>query len=139
MATKKHTQTQTDLTEKQADDILQSIYTCSPLITEALVWETDKIAQSAEFGIARRVGLMAASKAGDWFEGFATMPRETAEAMACGMQSVSVHIQSLKQLTALLETAELRLMVAFCAREDCAELMEIAKEEVGTVPRFTPV
>lgn len=127
MATKKHTQPQTELTEKQAEDMLQSIYTCSPLITEALAWETDKMAQSAEFGVARRVGLITASKAGDWFEGLATMPRDTAEAMACGLQSVSAHIQSLKKMTELLETAEVRLMVALCAREDCSELMEIAQ------------
>ena len=122
MATKKHNDSAT-LTDKQAEDILESVGHWTPILTEDLVWETDRVAQSAEFGVARRMGLMTLSKDGAWFRTFEDMPRDTAEAMACGVNAVKLHIEKLKTLTGLLETAELRLMVALCARQDCGELM----------------
>jgi hypothetical protein len=120
---------------KKAVALLQRIYDCDPLITEKLV---EKIALSAKFGVGRRIGLAIASKGGEWFKELATAPRDRAEAAAISLQHITLHVQSLRQLADLLEQAQVRLMVALCARQDFKELDAIATEEVGTTPWFTP-
>ncbi|HEX7687704.1 MAG TPA: hypothetical protein VF453_08355 [Burkholderiaceae bacterium] len=106
-----------------AEDLLEKVHSCAPILAEADVELIEHRMQSADFGIGRRIGLVTASKDGAWFKSVST---GTDHALAVGamsaMHGIREHIERMRELTNWLESAEIRLMVALAAREDYQEL-----------------
>lgn len=118
-STKPARSTRKKIDEAFAEDLLKKVHSCEPILNEQDVGLIESKMQSAEFGIGRRIGLVAASKDGAWFKALSCeTDHESAVAMTSGMLELRDHIARLRELTDWLEGAEVRLMLALAARDD---------------------
>ena len=102
---------------ESAGKLLDRIYACEPLLTGEVVDMIEERMQS-DFGVARRIGLASASKGGDWFRSIASMNRADAIVIASSSIVIHEHVERMKELVDWLTTAEMRVRVALCARDD---------------------
>ncbi len=113
MATKKATRKTKRTETEEVDAIFEGVMHCEPAIPERLVDEIEAWAQSQEFGIARRVGLVVATKAGDWFKTLSE-DTDTARTMCETLPALKSQVEALRNLADILSMAETRMAVALC-------------------------
>lgn len=127
------------LTDQQAQQVLDSVLSCTPLLSER---EAHGLAQTL-FGVAgdaamvARVGLAMAEKDGAWFKSI-TQDRERATVAAADLEGLQSCAQLLREVADILDAARTRAAIALCAYPDAETLMTESKR-MAIFQRSQPV
>lgn len=100
-----------------AEGLFEQLMTCAPAIADKDIDTIDTLSTSQEFsGRPRRLGLLMASKGGDWFKQLAE-DVEVAEPVAAALPAIAEYADRLRGLADLLELARTRASIALCNHE----------------------
>lgn len=113
--------------ETFAQEMAAKVFACKAIVSDEESRKIERIVQSAEHGVGRRIGLATASKDGAWFKSLASdVSHGDAVSMMDGYITLGEHIKRTEELLSWIKAAHVRLMVALAAREDYFSLEEEA-------------
>ncbi len=113
--------------ERFAMKMLRTVRKAPALMTHDQMENLERTIQ-ADDGVARRMGLAVAAMPGGELIGKVEADRNAAVTFATIDECVTEYLHKLKGLTAVLEVAQTRLLIALATREDMADVIAEAKK-----------
>ncbi len=118
-----------ELTDEQARRIYENARKERAAITELEVDRIEEAHAHDEFGVVRRVSLMALTRPCDELFKAIDDDRDVAVGFAAVLDGLNSYVDWLTAVKATMETARARLVVGLCARDDVEQVMAEAKHD----------
>ena len=116
------------LRARAAEQTAQEVFSAAPLLTTDEISGAESTMQTPGFANERRLALSMCAMSGEWFEQIGGLPRDAALAVAANYHAMRGHVDALRALANVIESAHARVLVGLSVRNDAEELIAQTEE-----------